>query len=365
MQSSITMSKESQKGTSQKSSNECLKYSVGADIGKEKFDACISSIDKDQCVKVVATKAFKNCTGGFNEFFKWQQNKCKLSVPVVFAMEATGVYYEQLAWFLHRKEEYLSVILPNKAKKYMQCLGIKSKNDKIDSIGLSRMAAEQRLEPWNAPSESIVELRAITRYRESLQESRTRFNNQLSALKSGEFVSAEIEASLKEMISLLDQQIKQTKKQIEQKLASDERLKRGAEILTEIKGVSSISVATVLAETNCFEMFSNKNQLTSYSGYDVIENQSGNHVGKTKISKRGNAHLRRIMHMPALNVVAYGEPVFVKLYERVFDRTKVKMKGYVAVQRELLCLMYALWKKDEKYDRGYYLRVSKLPAMQS
>ena len=60
--------------------------------------------------------------------------------------------------------------------------------------------------------------------------------------------------------------------------------------------------------------------------------------------------------MPALNVVSLGEPVFVNLYERVYGRTKIKMKGYVAVQRELLCLMYTLWKKNEKYDRKYYLR---------
>ena len=41
---------------------------------------------------------------------------------------------------------------------------------------------------------------------------------------------------------------------------------------------------------------------------------------------------------------------FVGLYERVFERTKIKMKGYVAVQRKLLTLIYALWKKDEKYE---------------
>lgn len=289
MQSSITMSKEPKKKTSPKSETDYLKYSVGTDISKEKFDACISLIDKEQRVKIVATREFKNSTGGFNEFHKWQQLKCKFLLPVVFAMEATGVYYEQLAWFLHRKGLYLSVILPNKSKKYMQSLGLKSKNDKIDAKGLSRMAAEQRLERWVAPREPIVELRAITRHRESLQESRTRVNNQLSALRSGEFVNKSIESDLLDMISLLDIQIKQTEKLIIEKLESDKELKETTEIITEIKGVSSISVATVLAETNCFEMFSNQNQLTSYAGYDVVENQSGKHIGKTKISKKGNA----------------------------------------------------------------------------
>jgi len=29
------------------------------------------------------------------------------------------------------------------------------------------------------------------------------------------------------------------------------------------------------------------------------------------------------------------------------------MKGYVAVQRKLLCLIYTLWKTDEAFDPNY------------
>jgi transposase len=207
-----------------------------------------------------------------------------------------------------------------------------------------------------------MQLRDITRQRESLQESKTRFNNQLSAYSCGEFVNDSIVKNLKEIIALLDRQIKETEKMIKDTVNSDNEIKERVGKILDIKGVSDITIATVIAETNCFEMFSNHRQLVSYSGYDIVENQSGKHVGKTKISKKGNAHIRRILHMPAFNVVAYGEPVFVNLYERVYERTNVKMKGYVAVQRELLCLIYALWKKNEKYDKNFK---GEHPAMQS
>ena len=59
------------------------------------------------------------------------------------------------------------------------------------------------------------------------------------------------------------------------------------------------------------------------------------------------------MFMSSLQVVAYEERPFVELYDRVYERSKIKMKGYVAVQRKLLTLIYALWKKDEKYDATY------------
>jgi transposase len=362
MQSRITMSQEIKKRTSQKLEDEYLKYSIGIDLSKDKFDACISLMNKGQYVKVVATRAFSNNSNGFKVFYEWHLRKCKLLVPLVFTMEATGIYYEKLAWFLHRNNQYVSVVLPNKAKKYMQSVGIKSKNDKIDSIGLARMGAEQKLLKWETPKEIVMELRDITRYRESLQESKTRFNNQLLAYKCGEFVDESIVKGLEEIIALIDKQIEETEKMITEKINSDEEIKARVKNIIEIKGISIISIATILAETNCFEMFTNQRQLVSYAGYDIVQNQSGKHIGKTRISKKGNAHIRRILHMPSLNVVANGESVFVNLYERVYERTKIKMKGYVAVQRELLCLIYTLWKKNEKYQRHYK---NEHPEMQS
>jgi hypothetical protein len=46
---------------------------------------------------------------------------------------------------------------------------------------------------------------------------------------------------------------------------------------------------------------------------------------------------------PAFNVVKFGVPEFVEQYQRIYSRTKIKMKGYVAVQR----LIYTLWKNKE------------------
>ena len=44
---------------------------------------------------------------------------------------------------------------------------------------------------------------------------------------------------------------------------------------------------------------------------------------------------------------------FHQVYERIHDRTKIKMKGFVAVQRKLLCLIYSLWKSNTSFDPNY------------
>ena len=138
-------------------------------------------------------------------------------------------------------------------------------------------------------------------------------------------------------------------KAIQDLIEGDTVLKAQVERLTAIKGLALLSVAVLIAETNGFENFVNQRQLVSYAGYDVVENQSGNRSGKTRISKKGNSRIRRILHMPAFNAVRFGEPTCQALYERVYQKTNMKMKAYVAVQKKLLLLAYALWRHQTKY----------------
>jgi transposase len=121
-----------------------------------------------------------------------------------------------------------------------------------------------------------------------------------------------------------------------------------------------LTAATIIAETNGFALFNNQKQLTSYAGYDVVENQSGKRTGKTRISKQGNSHIRRILHMPAFTAVRKNVPVCKALHERLTAKGKKKMVAYVAVQKKLLLLIYTLWKKNEAWKQSYY--AEKKPA---
>ncbi|WP_315814532.1 transposase [Paraflavitalea speifideaquila] len=126
------------------------------------------------------------------------------------------------------------------------------------------------------------------------------------------------------------------------------------EAINSIKGVGLISIATIIAETDGFTLFQNQAQLVSYCGYDVVKNQSGKRQGNTKISKIGNSRIRRILFMPAFSVVRYNIKPFTDLYVRVYMRTLVKMKAYVAVQRKLLILIYTIWKKGESFNQDMH-----------
>src|SRR5216117_891847 len=95
-----------------------LKYAIGIDVGMEKLVACISLITTQQQVIVKAQCSFNNDKKGFALLYAWAIRNIKFDIPTIFLMEATGIYYEQLAWFLNDKGCIVSVVLPNKAKKY-------------------------------------------------------------------------------------------------------------------------------------------------------------------------------------------------------------------------------------------------------
>jgi len=330
-----------------------LKYSVGIDGSKKDFKACLSVINQMQEVKVKASGTFTNNLRGFELFFKWVKKNSKEDLPVFYLMEATGVYNERLAWYLYQNGQKCSVILPNKAKRYLQSFGLKSKNDKIDAQGLSRMCAEQSIPLWQPLSKNIYTLRSLTRLHESLHKQRTVLNNQLHAIEYSMYELKAVAKGLQSTLNAIDKQLNIVEKQIKCLINEDISLKEKYEMINKIKGVGLLTFAVIIAETNGFEIFTNQKQLVSYSGYDVVENQSGIKVGKSRISKKGNTRIRRILHMPALCVVTHNEPVFRSLFERVYSKSGIKMKAYVAVQKKLLCLIYTLWKRNEVYDPNF------------
>jgi transposase len=326
---------------------------VGLDVSKDHLQVCLSVIDQAGRVSIKASTKVANSPTGFKALLEWVTRHRKLALPLSYVMESTGVYHESVAWYLHQQEETVSILLPNKVKHYLKSLGYKSKNDKIDAQGLSRMGLEQQLPVWKPLSKNLYQLRLLTRQHQRLQELKTQSTNQQHALSHSAFDNAFITKQLAKLVAVYEQQLVTLEEAIAQLIDEDPLLKPRFQRLLKVTGLGLLSVAVLVAETNGFEGFANQRQLVSYAGYDVVENQSGKHSGKTRISKKGNSRLRRILYMPALNAVRFQEPTCQALYERVFQRTGIKMKAYVAVQKRLLLMAFALWRNQLDYDPLY------------
>lgn len=330
---------------------EVSKQVLGVDVAQKELVVSLGKMYSDFNLDIYAHKVFKNTEQGMNALIQWVKKLVLEDKPLLFVMEATGVYHEKFAYFLDEKGYKLSIVMPNKISNYMRTLDVKTITDKSCSEAIARFGLERKLSEWKKTNKIYKSLKQLTRERDQIVEARSIIKNQLHAEKSEAFPVENTINRCNEHIKFLNKQEAQIKKEIEE--TKDQQIKDKIKKITTIPGVGVLTATIVLAETNGFELIKSKKQLTSYAGLDIKEKQSGTSVkGKPKITKKGNKSIRKAMHFPALSAIRHDEN-YKGIYKRLVSKNGIKMKEIVAVQRKLLELIYVIYKNDTVYDIYY------------
>jgi len=332
-----------------------VKQVLGIDVAQKELVVCLGRMYDDWTPELYNHGIFANSKKGFEAMLKWIKKLTIDTTPVRYVMEATGVYHESLAYFLEEKSYEVSIVLPNKISNYSRTLDAKTITDKTASEGIARFGLERKLDCWKRPKQIFKSIKQLTRERDQIVDERTMAKNQLHAEKAEAFPNPRSVARVKARIKFLDKQVTEILKEITALVKQDKEVSQSIDTICTIPGVGRLTAATVLAETNGFEMIRNKRQLTSYAGLDVREKQSGTSVkGKPRISKKGNRHLRKAMHMPALAAIR-NEQRFKTVFTRLVSKHGIKMKAAVAIQRKLLEMIYTIYRTNVVYKKDYVI----------
>ena len=327
------------------------KHCVGIDVTMDFLDCCFGTSDSFQNQKFGKSKRFGNTQEGFKELLKWV-NQQKLVTELVFVMEATGVYYEHLAYFLSEHECNLSVLLPNIVKHYSKSLNVKTKTDCKDSEVLCRLGLERKLVNWNMPTKIMRNLKFFSREYREIKYKINQIKNQLHARQHSHDCPSSTEKRMNRQLALLETQVVEIEAELRVLVMSDSEFYEKIQKVCSIPGVSFITVVCIVAETNAFALITNTRQLASYAGLDIQQNQSGNRIGKTRISKKGNSFIRHSLYMPALCASRFN-PIMKDFYNNLKDRKPAKKIAVTAVARKLLVLIYILWKNNDVFNSSY------------
>ena len=331
-----------------------VKQVAGIDVAQNELVVCLGKMHDDLTLELFAFKTFANTVTGFIAFIQWVNKLSDKTLPVRYVMEATGVYHESLAYYLDEQGLEVSIVLPNKISSYARTLDVKTVTDKTASAAITRFGLERKLDQWSRPKGMFKKLKQLTRERGQLVDERTVLKNQLHAEKAEAEPNKKSIERVKKRIALLDKQEKEIIDELKIMINTDEEMLQLIILICSLPGVGLLTAATVLAETNGFDLIRNKRQLTSYAGLDVKEKQSGTSVkGKPRISKKGNRYLRKAMHLPALAAIRHDER-FKAIFARLVSRHGIKMKAAVAIQRKLLEMIYILYKTNKPYDKDYF-----------
>lgn len=338
-------------------------YVIGVDISKDSFHARILSTKSDSIVPVDKISMFDNSVKGFTNLFKWlsKLNICSQSSLIV--MEATGVYWEKLAFYCVEKENInVSVVNPKQIKHFALTNLRRSKTDPLDADLIANFGVALKPNIWNLPHPILEELKQISRERDSFVKMLTEEQNRLHAIKTSANPSSIVLKSHRAIIKHLENQIKKLEKVISDKLDNNSGLRKKKELLKTIPGIGNISAAVLLTETNEFSTFTSAKQLAAYAGISPCQHESGSSVSKKpKISKIGNSKIRSTLYLSSLSCIRSNNP-FKKFYERLREKGKPAKVALIAIARKLLHIIFAIIKSGKAFDPCY---ISKKPALAS
>jgi transposase len=273
--------------------------------------------------------------------------------PLWFVVEATGVYYEELAYYLSAQQQALSVLLPHKVKHVARSTEQKSKTDALDARLLCRLGLERQLPAWQPLTPAMRPLRSLTRERAALRTQAAQAKNRAHAYAHSYEPDPLALQRLQQRQALFEAQMAEMDAQTAAVGAATPELARQLAHLPSVPGIGLTTAVTIVAETSGFALVENERQLASYAGLDVVQRQSGNLARPTAISRRGNARLRTALYLPAVSSLRDNEQQKA-FYARLRARSPNGKVGVIAVMRKLLLLSYSLCKNDQPYDPHYH-----------
>ena len=326
-----------------------LKQSVGIDVAKNDFKVCLGQLDKCFSVAFSFQKTYGNNAKGIRLFLKEVSRLFNARVSAQFILEASGVYHELLAHMIYQHGYDVAIVLPSKSKAFFKSINQRVKTDKVDAQLLSQLGLERQLDKWGPADPIYMQIRSLTRERESLLSEKTVVANRIHAQQSAYKIPKSTLRRSKQRINLLQKQIISIDKEIKEVIESSEQLSSKINRITRVKGLSLLTVATVVAETNGFSSIRNQKQLVGYVGLDVVINQSGQKTSKGRLSKKGNSHIRKALYMPALSSSRSNDLMKV-IYKQLNQRQAAKKQGVMVIAKKLLLIIYALWKNNTEYD---------------
>lgn len=313
---------------------------LGIDISKAKFDVALLIKGK-----VKKTKVFDNTPTGFNTLSSWLIKQDIVHLQA--CMEATGIYGDDLAIYLVDQGFVVSVVNPAQVKSFGGAQLNRVKTDKADAKLIAQFCASMQPAPWLPPPLPVRELQALVQRLAALQQMEQQEQNRF------ESAAAVIQPSVQTVLTTIKAEIKAVEQLIRDHIDRHPDLKDQSDLLDSIPGLGDATIARLLAFVGDVKRFNNAKALAAFVGLNPTVFESGSSVrGKSRLSKKGNATIRRALYMPAIVARRYN-PIIKTFAQRLKNAGKSNMLIIGAVMRKLLHIIYGVLKSGKPFDANY------------
>lgn len=336
-----------------------MKLFVGMDVSLEKSALCVLSEHGD----VLKEAEVASDPAALARWIKEQSG----------SIVAVGLEAGPLSQWLHRglSAAGLDVVLmeTRQVKGALKAMPIKT--DRRDAEGIARLLHLGWFRPVHCKSVSAQEVRSLLSARKAVQQgmislemslrgllrnfglkvgaiSRGRFEHRIQELTTG---NAMLEAATEPML--------RARAALRQELAGLERYVRGlaqedevCQRLMSMPGIGAVVALTFRSAVDDPSRFNSSKKVGPWVGLTPSRNQSGERDVSGRITKAGDANLRRALCQAATVMMNRGPSTWLRTWAERVARRRGRKCAMVALARRIAVVLHRMWRDDTAFQAG-------------
>ena len=302
---------------------------IGIDVSKDSLSVCCWD---DQGKQPRWHAQFENSPAGIGQLL------ARSTAQEPWALEPTGIYSCLVARTGVAQGRRVLQASPRAAKQFLASVHPRAKTDRLDAQGLARYASSVELKPVVIKSDLMQRLSELLCARRSLSRSLSTFRQQAQALP-------EAREQLLAAAGAVAQHLRELDRELERLARQEPQIKR----LMQLPGVGPVTAATLVVRLTSVP-FAASDQFVAYVGLDLRVRDSGQHRGRRKLSKHGDAELRRLLYLAVQASLRSKDAIFAHQYQRERDKGLATTQALCAVARKLARVAWSLVRHRAEYD---------------
>jgi transposase len=257
-------------------------------------------------------------------------------------VESTGSYHELFAEAAYQLGFLVFVLNPKDTRHYAKAVGLRGKTDRVDAELIARMIAHEhsKLHAWIPPTPQQRELDRLIKRRATLISLREAVAMSLHDLGGFTDELKALRTRFNQLIARIDLRVKALVE------ASPERKQNFTRLCT-ISGVGPV-VGSALVNTLERVPLKSADAFVAFTGLDPRPDDSGQHRGKRRLSKRGPAELRRLLYLAAMS--ARKTKTWRPLYEHYRAKGLSSTATLVILARRIARTAWSMYTHKTTFD---------------
>jgi len=318
---------------------------MGMDVSKNTLDCHLFNEQK-------SLSPVSNDVKGFKSIKRWLLKEMKTTKGLLVVMEYTGIYTYSIERFLDQQG---IKFVKRPALDIKRSLGIvRGKSDKIDARFISKYGwmRKEEFKPMSPLTDAQLDLQQLMSHRDKLVADKASYQAKLKELvtQMKDKVNERMATSMKYVMEVLTQEIKQTETSIKELIASEQSLQTNYDLSSSVIGIGFATAVHLLIATENFTRFDNVRKLICYCGVAPFEHSSGSSIrAKVRVSHLANKKLKSLLTMAAISAIQHDPQLKVK-YEQKLKEGKAKMCVLNIIRAKLIERVFAVIKKQKAYE---------------